>query len=166
MQLYLVRHAIAVPKDAPGVLDDPSRPLTPLGIRKMRQNVAGLVRMKVTFDEIWTSPLTRARQTAELLVVGLRSPTPVRVVATLDPDSSFEGVLRQLADQSHLNSVALVGHEPWLSRFTTFLVAGTHGETIAYKKGGIACLDVEDWTPPVRGCLQWLLTPKLMARMR
>ena len=67
MLLYLVRHAIAIPRGAPGISSDASRELTPEGIRRMRQNARALVQLDVVIEEVWTSPLIRARQTADLL---------------------------------------------------------------------------------------------------
>src|SRR5262245_2985211 len=67
MNLYLMRHGIAVTADQPGVESDGERALTPKGIKRMRRAVRGLRRLGISFDAILTSPLVRARQTAEIV---------------------------------------------------------------------------------------------------
>ena len=69
-ELYLVRHAIAAERggDWP---DDDKRPLTQRGVARFKEAVEGFNKLDDGIDEIFTSPLVRARQTAELLAAGL-----------------------------------------------------------------------------------------------
>ena len=62
-ELYLVRHAIAAERGSEWP-DDTKRPLTERGISRFKEAVKGLRHLDVTVDEIFTSPLVRARQTA------------------------------------------------------------------------------------------------------
>src|SRR5262245_60881229 len=95
-ELYLVRHAIAAERgnDWP---DDDKRPLTARGVARFEESVAGLVRLDVAVDEIFTSPLIRARQTAELLAAGLAGKPPVKVLDVLAPGHAPGSVMAQLA---------------------------------------------------------------------
>src|SRR3954470_5009214 len=66
IRLYLVRHGIAVPHGTPGIADD-DRPLTDEGEKRMKQVAKGLRHLGVQPDRIVTSPLPRARRTAEIV---------------------------------------------------------------------------------------------------
>ena len=65
MELFLIRHAIAVPGSM--LLADADRPLTPKGRKRFSQAVLGLQHLKVRFDRLYHSPWRRAVETAELL---------------------------------------------------------------------------------------------------
>lgn len=169
MKLILVRHAIATQRDVSPNLDDAARPLTPAGIRRFRRAVQGFARLQIAVDEAWTSPLLRAVQTAELLVQALARPCGVRTVSELEPGGSFDALLARLSRESALTCVALVGHEPYLGDFATYLLTGSRFGAVRFKKGAMAAITVDSFEPPIRGQLQWLLAPKqlrLMARKR
>lgn len=164
MQVYLVRHAIAAPQEA-GFIDDAARELTPEGIKKMQRNALALASLGVQIDEIWTSPLARARQTAELLAAGLGGSATTRVVSELEPSGDFEAIRKRLAESTRLTGVALVGHEPYLGEFAAYLMGGAPSLMIRFKKGGVAMIEIEDFSPPLRGELCWLMTPKQLGKM-
>ncbi|GJQ25612.1 MAG: phosphohistidine phosphatase SixA [Phycisphaerae bacterium] len=169
MKLILVRHGIATQRDAPPDLDDAARPLTPAGIRRFRRAAQGFARLQIAVDEVWTSPLLRAVQTAELLVQALARPCGMRTVSELEPGGSFDELLARLRAASTLTCVALVGHEPYLGDFATYLLTGSRFGAVRFKKGSMAAITVDSFEPPIRGQLQWLLAPKqlrLMARKR
>lgn len=165
MDLYLVRHAIAVDRGAPDIVSDAARELTLEGVAKMRRNARALRRLGIKFDEIWTSPLLRARHTAEILSEECGNDAPVHTVKSLEPSGHFEELLARLEEQSSLKAVALVGHEPFLGEFTSFLIGGARNLSIPFKKGGAACVEMDDFRPPLRGKLRWLLTSKQMGLM-
>ena len=164
MRLYLIRHAIAEERVPGGEGDDFDRALTPEGMRKMRRHVKALVKLGAIPGEIWSSPLVRARQTAEILAAGLGGSAKVRLVDALRPDQSPGDVLPQLGRSAH-DSVALVGHEPLLGELAARLLSGRRTDVVEFKKGGAACFEVEEPKPPIHGRLLWLLTPKAMAEM-
>src|SRR5688572_16113059 len=95
-ELYLVRHAIAAERgeDWP---DDDKRPLTARGVGRFKESVDGLSRLDVVVDEIFTSPLVRAKQTADLLAAGLPGKPSVKVIDALAPGHAPGSVLAQLA---------------------------------------------------------------------
>jgi phosphohistidine phosphatase len=165
MRLYLVRHAIAAPRETPGLLDDRSRELTPSGVRRMRRSAAALRKLRIEVDEIWTSPLARAKQTANLLAEVLEARAAPRVVKALEPGGDQAQLMRKLAPCIERNGIALVGHEPDLGRLATQLLGGPPDPAINFKKGGVACIEVDDFEPPLRGRLHWLLTPRQMKMM-
>ena len=70
IELYLIRHGIAAER-GPAFPDDTKRPLVQKGVSRLRREAKGLGELGVAFDVVLTSPLTRARQTAELLAEAL-----------------------------------------------------------------------------------------------
>ena len=160
MQVYFIRHAIAVPGGAPGVVDDASRSLTREGIVKMRKQAAGLVSMGIKLNQIWTSPYTRARQTAEIIAEAFEMAVSPRPLEALAPGGLFDKTFDTLASHAKLKEVALIGHEPDLSETISRLLTGMPGPFVQLKKGGVACVEIDDFNPPCRAKLAWLLAPR------
>jgi phosphohistidine phosphatase len=156
--LYLVRHGIAVPRGSADVPNDAARPLTENGVERFRRCVRGLKRLKIEADEVWSSPLVRARQTAEIVSEGFPK-AAVRVEQILGRQGDFEQLIKRLRAHRTRSGIVLVGHEPQLGEFCTYLIGGRRGSGVRLKKGGVACLEVDDLNSPVRGELCWLLTP-------
>jgi phosphohistidine phosphatase len=92
--LYIVRHAIAAERGDEWP-DDSKRPLTEEGINKFKEVVEGLSRLDVEIDEIFTSPLVRAKQTATLLAHGLGNKTSVKTLEALAPGHSPRQVMNE-----------------------------------------------------------------------
>ena len=67
MELLLVRHAIAEPRDDERWPDDRDRPLNELGEERMRRAAKGLARIVPEVTIVFSSPLVRAWRTAEIL---------------------------------------------------------------------------------------------------
>lgn len=166
MLLHLVRHGIAEERDPSSPAPDADRALTMDGARKVRRHAESLLNLGVIFDEIWTSPLVRAAQTADILAETMRLGGRVRTVEHLAPGGQFDALLGMLAEKPDLESVAFVGHNPDMSMLATYLLTGMRREAVAFKKCGVACIELEDLTPPYRGELHWLLTPRHFSHMR
>ena len=160
--LYLVRHAIAAERGRQWP-DDAKRPLTHKGAARMRQIVLGLRELGVEFDLVLTSPLVRARQTAELLIAGARSKPPLEQTDALAPGEPPVKVAAMLAKHSGRCSIALVGHEPDLGELAAWLVGAR--EPFEMKKGGVCRIDVESLTSRRPGALTWFVTPKMLRGM-
>jgi phosphohistidine phosphatase len=157
--LYLVRHAIAAERGRQWP-DDTKRPLTHKGAARMRQIVAGLRALGVEFDLVLTSPLVRARQTAELLLAGVKSKPALEVTDALSPGQPPVTMAATLAAHAGRCSIALVGHEPDLGTLGAWLV-GAH-EPFVMKKGGVCCIEVTALPPAGHGQVVWLATPKML----
>src|SRR5690349_20137533 len=99
MYLYLIRHAIAVERDAPGITNDTERALTPEGRNRMRRNVRGLLRLKAKIDAIWTSPLIRARQTAEIVAEAYALSTAIQEEPALEPGGEMAMLVQRLCEK-------------------------------------------------------------------
>lgn len=157
--LYLVRHGLAA-EQGPDYPDDNLRPLTDDGISRLRQEVHGLRALDVSFDRILTSPLVRARQTAEVLAAGLGFRAPLVVVEALGPGGRFEAVEAALSRLGPDRSVALVGHEPSIGQFAARFIGA--GRPLCFKKGAVCRIDAETLPPAGAGQLQWLLPPRAL----
>jgi phosphohistidine phosphatase len=165
MDLLVVRHAVAKDKAAfarTGRSDD-ERPLTRGGRRDFRKGARGIARLAGKVDLLATSPFTRAAETAELLAPALGlEPVPRKELAQGAP---ARGVIAWLARQRRRATVAIVGHEPDLSRLVALLVAGRASAGVELEKGG-ACLVA--FEGPVRaggGTLRWLLTARQLRKL-
>src|SRR5574341_104412 len=94
MRLLVIRHAIAVPRGTPGIADD-DRPLTPRGRRRFQKAARGLARIAARPDVLLTSPLLRARSTAELAAKAWG-----RIKPTLEPTLAGDSLPELLATLS------------------------------------------------------------------
>jgi phosphohistidine phosphatase len=162
MNLYLVRHAIAFQPDPASWPDDRDRPLTPQGEKKFRRAVRGLEALVPGVDVVLSSPLVRAWRTAEILRKTAGWPEPSRF-DPLEPGTAPADVVDALQPHASAESVALVGHEPSLHELLSYLLTGDPGNVkVTMKKGGVACLSVDDGLRAGSAALQWVLSPRIL----
>jgi phosphohistidine phosphatase len=161
-EIYLVRHAIAAERgeDWP---DDTKRPLTERGISRFKESVGGLKSLDAVIDEIFTSPLVRARQTADLLAAGIDGKPTVKLLDALSPGHSPAAVMTQLAKAAKRRRIALVGHEPDLGELAAALIDARRA--LPFRKGGMCRIDVGGLTTKPSGTLVWFVTPKVLRRL-
>jgi phosphohistidine phosphatase len=161
-QLYLIRHAIAAER-GPDWPEDDKRPLTERGIARFKECVKGLTWLDLQVDEIFTSPLLRAKQTAEILAAGVSGKPAVKVLDALSPGHTATSVLAQLNKAARRRRIALVGHEPDLGELAAHLIGA--GRALPFKKGGACRIDVESLSSRRAGALDWFVTPKVLRRL-
>lgn len=162
MQLYLIRHAIAVDSDSAVATHDGQHALTEVGVEKMRKHARALKRLGVEFTVLLTSPLLRARQTAEILAEVLRHGDRIETCDALAPGGDPDGVIDVLRPLETASRVGVVGHNPDLEELATMLISGQSTAGIAFRKGGICRIDITSFSPSPDGQLVWHLTPKLL----
>jgi len=159
MELLIVRHAIAVERGDPAFENDDDRPLTPEGIHKFRLAARGLKEVAPKLDRIISSPLVRARQTAEILREVVSPHRKIDFCDYLAPSGDHADLVAYL-NQLGVESIALVGHEPHLSGFTSYLLAGEEcAAALVYKKGGAGLVNFPDTLAAGSGTLEWLIQP-------
>jgi phosphohistidine phosphatase len=161
-ELYLVRHALAAERGAEWP-DDAKRPLTVRGVSRFKDVVRGLNRLDVTVDEIFTSPLVRTRQTADLLAAGLGGKSVVKPLDALAPEHSPAAVISHLAKVARRSRIALVGHEPGLGELAAYLLGAQRA--LAFRKGGVGRIDMGALTSRRAGSLIWFLPPKVLREL-
>ena len=158
MRLVIIRHAVAVPRGTPDMPDD-ERPLTRKGRRQFRLAARGLAAILKRPDALLSSPLPRARQTADILAKAWGkvkvSETPALAGGT------FEDLAVALAAFGAKDSVAIVGHEPDLSEVLARLLGTPYADRLTFRKGGAALLNVPG---PLQegGNLVWYLPPRVL----
>ena len=153
IRVYLVRHGIAG-EGSP----DESRSLTDKGRRRFRRAARAFAGMAEPVDVIYTSPLVRAVQTAEILAGALRL-GQVRVLEELRFEHPPKAVVGELSRRvQDGQAVALVGHEPQMSGLLR-LLAGLDDQRLDVRKGSILRVDV-DGLPPESGQFKWWLKPR------
>jgi phosphohistidine phosphatase len=161
MDIYLLRHGLAVERGTAGFEDDATRPLTPKGRRQMRKLSAAIKKLALSCDLILASPFLRAKQTAEIVAAGLKLKKHLKFSNALAPGGSAAVLFRQLARlKPSPERVLLVGHEPDLSRLISRLITGGLELQMDFKKGGLCKLEVIKPHDGKCAKLVWLLTPK------
>jgi phosphohistidine phosphatase len=162
-ELVVVRHAIAFERDPERWSDDGLRPLSPDGKRKFQQAASGLSRWIPEVDRVFTSPLVRATQTAELLTA-LPGWPKAALATELLPEEDASAPLA-LAKRGDVKRLAVVGHEPQLSALIALCVTTDLRLRLALKKGGVALIQFEDRPAAGRGRLLALMPPLVLRRM-
>ncbi|HME99561.1 MAG TPA: phosphohistidine phosphatase SixA [Terriglobia bacterium] len=162
MEIYVLRHGIAVNRGTPGYKKDSDRPLTPEGEEKLHQIAKAMLAMELKFDLILSSPYLRSKQTAQLVAAELDE--EITLTDLLTPDGNPLELIRELNDEKP-QSVLLVGHEPYLSGLISVLVTGESKAAIELKKGGLCKLSADRVAFGQCATLNWLLTPKQMRLM-
>lgn len=162
VELYLLRHGDAVEQG----YADFDRPLTLHGERSIRVVARSIVAMGFGIDKILTSPLVRAKQTADLVVEVLGTKTKVLETRNLIVGTDPLFLMKELNQELNNSNILLVGHEPFLSVFSSILVFGSPAGKLMLKKAGLACVEADKPIGPRVGSLRSLLTFKQMEIMR
>jgi phosphohistidine phosphatase len=163
MQLYIVRHGIAIDREDPKCPTDPERYLTEEGVEKTRQVAKGVAELGATAELMLSSPYTRATQTAQIFANALDYPKQkIRRTDLLLPGADPSLLFRELAKDKQYSSVFLFGHAPQLDDILAMALGSKHHIT-SLKKAGAALIELKRISPPI-GQLVWLATPKLLRR--
>jgi len=158
MQIYLLRHGIAEELAASG--KDADRKLTPEGRKRLTAILKRAAAGGVEPSLILSSPLVRARQTAEMAAKGLGYTREILLTNALEPGGTPEGVWDELRAHRGEPQVLLTGHEPLFSQLGAYLLGAPTLE-IDFKKGALLRVDCESLGARPRGALKWLLVPRL-----
>jgi phosphohistidine phosphatase len=156
LKVYFLRHGIAVePGDWKG--SDHDRPLTDDGRERMARQGKALRKLELGIDTIVTSPLARARATAEIVASALKI-TAIKEDVRLGNAFGRLSLEEILQDHAGAKAIMLVGHEPTLSSTIGQLIGGAR---VDLKKGGLACVEVRDPSSG-SGELLSLIPPKVL----
>jgi phosphohistidine phosphatase len=166
MNVFILRHGLAVEPGSAGFSKDSERPLIPKGERKVWKIAEALEAMEITFDWILSSPYLRARQTAEIVAEGLDLRKKLEFSEALTPAGSVTKLISLINHREPLpDNVLLVGHEPYLSELISRLISGGTDIQVNLKKGGLCKLSTESLRGERCATLEWLLTAKQMCLM-
>jgi phosphohistidine phosphatase len=165
LDLFVLRHGeagksqIASPKDF-------QRPLTEAGRRRIENIGESLKELNVNFDKVITSPLRRAKETAETVANVLNIEDRLEEMDDLKPEGNRLELYKKLSKMRRQDSVLIVGHEPYLSVMIGDIIAANPNSHIALKKGGMAKIEITAFLPKISGELKWLLTPRQLRKIK
>jgi phosphohistidine phosphatase len=160
VRLLIIRHGIAVDRAAPGMSDD-ERPLTPEGEKKFSKAARGLARIEDAVTAVLSSPLPRAKQTAEIAADAWGvSVTEAPALVHGDRRGLEQALLRYPEDAT----VAIVGHEPHVSALLAQLLGTAAEDRLAFKKGGAALVELRGGLDD-GGQLIWVLPPRVLREL-
>ncbi len=164
MDLILIRHAEAGERDPNTWPDDDLRPVSADGQRKQAAAAEGMQRLGIEFDFLVTSPLLRARQTAEILAQAYAWKEPPLADDALGHGCTTSAVVKLLAKFPPTASVALVGHEPAFSKVAAALIGRAGDASLRLRKSGIIGIRFDGPAEPGRGMLEYHLKPGMLRK--
>jgi phosphohistidine phosphatase len=161
MEIWILRHAKA--EEGGPATPDEERALTAGGHERMRSVAKAIARLEPKLDAILTSPLLRARQTAEPVARSLSLQDEVIESDALSPDADPKEILREI-ERRGLRRVLVVGHMPHLGKLLGYLVTGRSNTSIDIKKAALARIEIDGDVPEPPGTLTFLLASQDLAR--
>jgi phosphohistidine phosphatase len=162
LELYLIRHGIAAVR-GDEYPDDSKRPLTSEGINRLRKEAKALEALTIGFDQIVSSPLVRAKQTADVFAEIMKSRPPVVTADALSPAGTPAAVIQELGKHMRKGRIALVGHEPNMGELAAYLIGAK--APLLFKKGAVCRIDFAVFPPKGKGQLIWFVPPRLLRKL-
>ncbi|MGP8101840.1 MAG: SixA phosphatase family protein [Candidatus Cybelea sp.] len=160
MNCYFLRHGVAVEPDE-WTGRDFDRPLTQEGIERMECEARAFADLSLDLDAIVTSPLLRARQTAEIIASRLKLRDDIVEDARLAGGFDARRLAEILAEHDKAEAIMLVGHEPTMSATVGRMVGDA---SIELKKAALAGVVLSS-ASATRGTLICLIPPKVLVRL-
>ena len=160
MEIYILRHGVA--EEPQTGQPDAERGLTADGRKKLRNVLRAAASAGVAPSLILTSPYKRALQTAQLAAEILEYKGELLRTKALEPGASPKAVWEEIRVHKDQPRILLSGHEPLFSRLTAHLL-GSPNLQVEFKKGAIACIEMDRFPAEPHGVLRWMLTSKLAA---
>ena len=158
MNLYLLRHGSAGQRKSNPILDH-KRPLDKEGKQQCILLGGVLNALNIQFDQVVSSSLKRALQTAALVGTETGYEKKIQLSQAMAPEGTWSDFQRLLDGLMGYDDVLLVGHSPNLPEFLNRLLCpDAKGMIVRVRKGAIAALDLE--RRPAK--LQWLLDPRVV----
>lgn len=158
-ELFIIRHGFAGQSLEDRAMDE-ERPLKKKGKEQIKGVAKGLKELNLCFDVVITSPLLRAKETAEIINSYCGDSKKVIENDLLRPGGSFSNLIKFLNKHKKYKKVAIVGHEPFLSSFASYCLTKNKNSVIELKKGGVLMLEVEDTLKPGQCKLTMLIEPE------
>lgn len=160
MRVLLMRHGEAV--DSRAASSDYDRWLTDEGRRTVTTVGEMLSRMDLHYACVYTSPLVRAVQTAEILVAmqpGFDGPLRVHRALSTEEGTTAQA-LDPLDDAGEGDVIVMVGHMPKVGVLAAHLGRLAHAP--AFSPGSVCLVNVSGG----KGRVQWMLDPQTLELKR
>ena len=166
MEIYIIRHGDAIDRAHPQVTGDAMRWLTETGRAEVALSARLLAKLKVAPDLELTSPMVRARQTAEIVADHIGPSSGPQISDHLVYGGSLAGVLEDILRHGRPSSVVLAGHMPSVGELVGFLAWNAPEAGVRFRTGEVCRLDLPDDSPtPGFGDLRWKIPPKIARRL-
>jgi len=162
MELYILRNGEAG-SHAADISREFHRSLSEAGRDEVEGVARWLAGQGVRFDVIATSPLPRARETAEIVADAVDYDSKILDWKALEPGVGTLSLIGHLTEFFKIQNVLLIGHEPELSKMISLLIAGHHHCGIHLQRAGLCKLRRVTFYDMPAGELHWLLSPDQMA---
>lgn len=165
MFLIFVRHAEAGKRDPEKWPDDDLRPITPEGRKKQAECARAMKALGLEADLLFTSPLLRAVQTAEVIqeVYGIRE---AATTEALGHECSVNSVVMLVNTLPPEATIMLVGHEPSFSRVAAAFIGRSADAGIELRKSGVIGIEFEGAAAAGSGTLHFLLKPGFLRKVK
>ena len=169
MDLFILRHGYAGNR-----LSDPmkdiKRELTISGKKEVVEIAKSFKKLGVKFNVIFSSPFTRAFQTAQIIAEEYKLTEQIEQSEELKPDGSKGSLYNKLSKLSIDSVILIVGHEPYLSGMINDIISNdnynkNHNNNIILKKAGLSRIKITSTVPKFKGELRWLLTPRILKKI-
>jgi phosphohistidine phosphatase len=167
MDIVVVRHGVALDREEAASLsiEDPDRPLTAKGRRRMKGAAKGIARLARDADLLLSSPLLRAVQTSKILRRAFEDDIGYTETSSLLPDAEPVELARVLSEGPAIPAAVVVGHEPHLGRWLGWCVSGQDRDFVDLGKGGACLVRFEQDIIAGAGHIVWLLSSALLRRV-
>ncbi len=172
MDLFILRHGYAGNR-LPDPMKDIKRELTVSGKKEVVEIAKSLKKLGVKFNVIFSSPFTRAFQTAQIIAEEYKLTEQIEQSEELKPDGSKGSLYNKLSKLSIDSVILIVGHEPYLSSMINDIISNNntdrnynnHNNNIILKKAGLSRIKITSTVPKFKGELRWLLTPRILKKI-
>ena len=158
---------------------DRKRSLTSQGLKEVRRISKSLKLLNVQFDNIFSSPLPRALQTATVFANRYKLKNKIQQCNELISQQDRFLFYDKLVNYNQMSSILIVGHEPYLSTMISDIISNSSGNknkinndiksnssNIILKKAGLSKIRITSTVPTLQGELRWLLTPDILKKIR
>jgi phosphohistidine phosphatase len=165
LDLFILRHG-----DAGNRLSDPikdtKRQLTVSGKKEVVEIAKSLKKLGVKFNIIFSSPLSRAFQTAKIIAEEYKFKKQIEQAEELKPNGSKDFLYNKLSKLNIDSVILIVGHEPYLSSMINDIISNNkNSNNIILKKAGLSRIKITSTVPKLKGELRWLLTPRILKKI-
>ena len=165
MELYILRHGKAEER-SPNITSDSKRRLTEIGKKELDCIGKAIKNLDAEFDYVVSSPLVRARQTADIILKNVKTKKKsLAIWDELKPEVDVEKTIKKLSSINPSFSILLVGHEPHLSSLVSKIISNSYDADISLKKGGFVHIKGIPEKSGFYGSLRSILTPKQLKKL-
>ena len=143
---------------------DETRALTDKGRRQAERMGRLLKRLDVRFDCVLASPLTRAVETADVVLDAMGSPVAIQTFDVFRPNGPAEEQ-RQAIHRADGKSMLVVGHLPSIGELATVFLRGRNEPLILFHKSTLAALKCAAEGDVLYATLEWIVSPAMAKRL-